>query len=122
MGQRTLFSNYYKIKVMKTTTRNFRSTVFNYAWSIVKSTGKSFSVALIKAWQVFRLKRDMANGKVKFAFEKADGSLRYAIGTLQNVSDIIKGTGRENFKSVPYFDIEANGFRSFKVESLIRIY
>ena len=33
-----------------------------------------------------------------------------------------KGTGPENYKTVRYFDVEANGFRSFKVENLITTY
>jgi hypothetical protein len=107
---------------MKTTKQNFRSAVFNYAWSIVKSTGKSFNIALVKAWQIFKLKRQLSAGKVKFAFEKADGSLRYALGTLKNVSGSIKGTGKQNFKSIAYFDVDADAFRSFKVENLIKIY
>ena len=59
---------------------------------------------------------------VTFAYEKADGSLRKAKGTLQDVQNLIKGTGPENYKTVRYFDVEANGFRSFKVENLITTY
>lgn len=59
---------------------------------------------------------------VTFAYEKADGSLRKAKGTLKDVSNLIKGTGSENYKTVRYFDVEANGFRSFKVENLITVY
>ena len=43
-------------------------------------------------------------------------------GTLQDVQNLIKGTGPENYKTVRYFDVEANGFRSFKVENLITTY
>ena len=107
---------------MKTQQTTFRSKVFKYAWQIVKSTGKSFRIALLKAWQVFKLRKRMAKEIVKFAFEKADGSLRYAYGTLQQTASLVKGTGKENFKSVAYFDTVANGFRSFKVENLIKIY
>ena len=48
--------------------------------------------------------------------------MRKAKGTLKDVSNLIKGTGSENYKTVRYFDVEANGFRSFKVENLITIY
>jgi hypothetical protein len=101
---------------------NFRSKVFKYAWQIVKSTGKSFRIALVKAWQVYKLRKRMVIETVKFAFEKADGSLRYALGTLKDTANLVKGTGKENYKTVAYFDTEANGFRSFKIESLIKIY
>ena len=64
----------------------------------------------------------MKKETVSFAYEKADGSLRKAKGTLQDVSNLIKGTGIENYKTVRYFDVDANGFRSFKVENLITVY
>ena len=105
--------------VMKT---NFRSKVFKYAWQIVRNTGKTFSIALIKAWKLYKLRKRMANEVVKFVFEKSDGSLRYAFGTLKNTSSLVKGTRKENFKSVAYFDIDKQGFRSLKVENLIAIY
>ena len=52
----------------------------------------------------------------------ADGSLRKAKGTLKDVQSLIKGTGSENYKTVRYFDVDANGFRSFKVENFITVY
>ena len=100
---------------------NFRTTVFKRAHEIAKQTGRAFAICLVKAWQIYRLKKAMLKDKVRFAYEKADGSLRYAIGTL--TGDLgIKGTGSPNFKTLAYFDVEANGFRCFKVENLIRIY
>ena len=110
------------MKTMKNQNKSFRSKVFKQAWQIARSTGKSFKISLLKAWQVYKLRKRMTKEIVKFAFEKVDGSLRYAYGTLQQTAKFIKGTGKENFKSVPYFDTEANGFRSFKVDSLIKIY
>lgn len=100
---------------------NFRTQVFKRAHVMAKETGKAFSICLVKAWQLYRLKKAMLKGMVKFAFEKADGSLRYALGTL-NVNWESKGTREPNYKSVPYFDLEANGLRSFKSQNLIRIY
>jgi len=64
----------------------------------------------------------MHRGIVTFAYEKADGSLRRATGTLKDVQSLIKGTGSENYKTVRYFDVDANGFRSFKVENFITAY
>ena len=64
----------------------------------------------------------MHRGIVTFAYEKADGSLRRAKGTLKDVQSLIKGTGSENYKTVRYFDVDANGFRSFKVENFITVY
>ena len=106
---------------MKTSTA-FRTRVFNWAHQLLKSTGKSFSVCLSKAWTLYRLRKRLANETVKIAFEKADGSLRTAYATLKNVSDNIKGTGKPNYKTLAYFDTEANGFRSFRVENFITAY
>mgnify|MGYP001217248065 CR=1 FL=1 len=66
--------------------------------------------------------KTMHKGIVTFAYEKADGSLRKAKGTLKDVQSLIKGTGSENYKTVRYFDVDANGFRSFKVENFITVY
>lgn len=101
---------------------SFRSKVFRYAHQIRTNTGKSFAVCLVKAWQLYRLTKDMSRRVVKFAYEKSDGTLRYASGTLKGISDKIKGTGTPNFKSVSYFDQDQGGFRSFKVENLVHIY
>ncbi|KAA2218534.1 SH3 beta-barrel fold-containing protein [Maribacter flavus] len=99
----------------------FRSQVFKRAHEIARSTGKSFAICLVKAWECYRLKKAMLSNKVRFAYEKADGSLRYAWGTLKGELGI-KGTGKGNLSTVAYFDIEANGFRSFRAGNLIRIY
>ena len=103
---------------MKTST-NFRTRVFNWAHELVRATGKAFAVCLAKAWALYRLRRRMATETVKIAFEKADGSLKTAYATLQGTSNLIKGTGTSNYKTVKYFDTEAEGFRSFKIENFI---
>lgn len=100
----------------------FRSKVFKMAHEMRKATGKAFSICLLKAWQLYRLSKRIKAGVVSFAYEKADGTLRKATGTLKDVQNIIKGTGTENYKTVRYFDVEAGGFRSFRIDSLITIY
>lgn len=101
---------------------NFRSKVFKQAYELMKATGKAFAVCLSRAWALYRLTKRMHKGVVTFAYEKADGSLRKAKGTLKDVENLIKGTGTPNYKTVRYFDIDADGFRSFKVENLITVY
>lgn len=101
---------------------NFRHKVFCMAYELMKATGKAFSVSLSRAWALYRLTKQMHKGVVAFAYEKADGTLRKAKGTLKDVQNLIKGTGSENYKTVRYFDIEANSFRSFKVENFITAY
>ena len=95
--------------------KNFRTKVFKQAHELMRATGKAFAVCLSKAWALYRLTKRMRREIVTFAYEKAKG-------TLQDVQNLIKGTGPENYKTVRYFDVEANGFRSFKVENLITTY
>ena len=95
-------------------TSNFRHKVFCMAYELMKVTGKAFAVCLSRAWALYRLTRQMHKGIVTFAYEKADGSLRKAKGTLKDVQSLIK--------TVRYFDVDANGFRSFKVENFITVY
>lgn len=101
---------------------NFRSKVFKQAYELMKVTGKAFAVCLSKAWALYRLTKRMHQEVVTFTYEKANGSLRKAKGMLKDVQNLIKGTGTPNYKTVRYFDIDANGFRSFKVENLITVY
>ncbi len=93
------------------------------AWAIARATGKAFAVALSKSWQLWRLTKRMRSGAVRFAYEKADGTLRRACGTLHEVANTIKGTGRaDDGRTVKYYDVDAVGWRSFKTENLITIY
>lgn len=101
---------------------NYKQKVFRMAYELVNATGKTFSVCLARAWALHRLTERMRLGTVTFAYERADGSLRKARGTLKNVQGMIKGTGKETFKTVKYYDVEAKGFRSFRVENFITIY
>lgn len=101
---------------------SFRHKVFRMAYELVHATGKTFAVCLSKAWALYRLTKQMRGGIVSFAYEKADGSLRKAKGTLKDIQGLVKGTGKENYKTVRYFDVDAGGFRSFKVENFITSY
>lgn len=105
-----------------TVMKNFRSKVLRQAYEMMKATGKAFAVCLAKAWAIYWFYKRMKKETVSFDYEKADGNLRKAKGTLQNVSNLIKGIGIENCMMVRYFDVNVNGFRSFKVENLIIVY
>ena len=100
------------------------STIMRRAWALFRTTRKTFSVCLSKAWQLYRLTDRMRSGTVRFAYKKADGTLRRACGTLQSIIATIKGAGRrpDDGRTVKYYDIEAAGWRSFKVENFITIY
>ena len=99
------------------------SAIMRRAWQIARATGKAFAVALSKSWQLYRLTKRMRAGVVRFAYEKADGTLRKAIGTLKDTAALVKGTGRpDDGRTVRYFDFEADGWRSFRVENFVTVY
>lgn len=106
---------------MKTVSYTFRTKVFRQAWELVRETGKSFAVCLAKAWTLYRLKKELSKGVVKFAYEKIDGSLRKAYGTLKDIDYTPKGK-ESSIKTFSYFDVEANSFRCFRISNLITVY
>ena len=93
------------------------------AWSFVKRNGFTMSEALKTAWLNFKVKRALYSGIVRFYFQKIDGSIREAYGTLR--SDLCPqtlGTGRKPSPSVQtYFDTEKQEWRCFKIANLLRI-
>lgn len=90
--------------------------LFKMAWAIVGQFN-SFAEALTAAWKAIKLASQMKKGVVSFSFKKIDGSIRKAIGTLK---DVPATKGNESAHSaLTYFDLEANGWRSAKIENLI---
>lgn len=83
------------------------------------------SVAKILADEKARIVDKMKEGVCEFEFFKKDGSLRKAKGTLKDVEDTIKGTGKssdEDEEHNPllqkYFDVEKQSWRCFLVKNL----
>lgn len=69
---------------------------------------------------MYRLAKMMrTKDQVSFAYEKKDGSLRRAYGTLKNVGQFVKGTGKTSTGAFHYWDLEAAAFRCFRVENLV---
>jgi hypothetical protein len=104
---------------------NFRVRVMKYANQLRKSTVEPWKVCMIKAWQLYKLAKAMRQGEVTFYYYKADGSVRKAIGTLQNLPAGITLGGKKmtkpSYKTLAYFDTEKQSFRSFKIENLIAV-
>lgn len=102
---------------------NFRVRVMKYAWQLFKATGQAWKLCMIKAWQLYRLAKSMREGVVSFFYQKADGTIRKAHGTLMNVPAGATMSGKRitkpSFKTMSYFDVDKNSFRCFKVENLI---
>lgn len=95
-------------------------TIMKTAWNFFKITDLSFSECLKKAWANFKLVKKMQTGIVRFYFQKIDGTLREAFGTLRNVQDKVQGDRRTKNENVQvYFDTEKQEFRCFKKWNLV---
>lgn len=99
------------------------SNIMTLAWQFVKKNGYTMSEALKVAWRNFKLKQAMYKGIVRFHFQKVDGSLREAFGTLkEDLLPTTQGTGRKaNNTLQTYFDTEKGEWRCFKLANLVRI-
>lgn len=99
-------------------------TIMTMAWQFVKRNGFTMSEALHAAWLNFKLKVAMAVRIVKFYFQKVDGSIREAYGTLDaSIMPQISGndTRKKNDTVQVYFDSERGDWRCFKKANLISI-
>lgn len=106
-------------KTMKTQMRE----VMTLAWQMVKKNGYTMAEALKTAWRNIKLRTQMQQRIVKFYFQKVDGSIREAYGTLKKT--LIPATGESNRKKndtvQTYFDSEKQAWRCYKKANLIRI-
>lgn len=109
---------------MATEKRNQLSEIMRMAWQFVKKNGYSMSEALKTAWMNIKLKAAMKERIVKFYFQKVDGSIREAYGTLKE-SLLPENKGTDNRKKSDtvqvYFDTEKSEYRCYKVANLVRI-
>lgn len=108
---------------MSTTLKNTLREVMQLAWQFVKKNGYSLSEALKVAWMNIKLMVQMKKRIVKFYFQKVDGSLREAFGTLsESVIPQTQSNGRKmNDTCQVYFDTERESWRCFKKANLIKI-
>ena len=98
--------------------------IMQMAWQFVKRNGFTMAEALKAAWLNFKLKVAMAVRIVKFYFQKVDGSVREAYGTLDasRVPQISgNDTRKKNDTVQAYFDTERESWRCFKKANLLRI-
>lgn len=99
-------------------------SIMQMAWQFVKRNGFTMSEALHAAWLNFKLKVAMAVRIVKFYFQKVDGSIREAYGTL-NASVVPQISGNDNRRKNDtvqvYYDSERGDWRCYKKANLIRI-
>ena len=82
------------------------------------------SLALKQAWWFESFRNALSNGFARFTYYKKDGSTRTALGTRSPSlipTDKLPKCPKDNdeweerAKSIPYFDLEKNEWRSFSV-------
>lgn len=93
------------------------------AWRFFRITGESFAECLKKAWANFKLVAAMRTRIVKFYFQKVDGTIREAYGTLRpDAIPVTTGDDRRRNDTVQtYFDTEVQEYRCFKKLNLVAI-
>lgn len=93
------------------------------AWQFVKRNGFTMAEALREAWLNYKLRVAMAAKIVKFYFQKVDGTIREAYGTLNpSVMPATNGSNRKTNDTVQtYYDTEVCEFRCFKRANLLRM-
>lgn len=103
--------------------RNVLHDIMSLAWQFVKRNGFTMSEALKLAWVNIKLKAAMKQRIVKFYFQKVDGSMREAYGTLkENLIPATSGDNRKRNDTVQvYFDTEKQEYRCYKKANLISI-
>ena len=94
------------------------------AWAVKREDGVTMSTALRLAWKSYRLKSQMRDDVVRFAFRKLDGTVREAVGTLlpSIVPSYKRRTDRAhtpNFSTQAYYDMDRQSFRCYKVSCLL---
>lgn len=92
---------------------------------IAKRTG-SLEMGIAKAMLIEQLKQKMANGVAHFIFQKKNGELREMFATTCKplIEKHINGRGvsRELYCTTCAFDVEIGQFRSFRWESIIKVF
>lgn len=95
--------------------------LFQNAWTMFKAgLFNSFAEALKAAWQRLKVTNGLKSGVLTFVYIKTDGSIRKATGTLTGLNYEAKGSQKQNIPQVvKYFDLEAQSFRSFRIDRFI---
>lgn len=109
---------------MSTKMKSTMKEVMLLAWQFVRKNGYTMSDALKVAWANIKLRAQMKSRIVKFYFQKVDGTLREAWGTLnEKLVPATSGNDKraKNETIQVYYDSEKQSWRSFKRANLIQI-
>ena len=94
--------------------------------NVIAERTQNLLMAGAKAMMIETLKEKLRNGVAHFVFIKRNGEIREAFGTT-NAAVAAKytngnGISREYFKTTAYFDIEKGEWRSFRWESIVKVF
>ena len=94
--------------------------------AVIAERTNNLLMAGAKAMMIQELKSKLHNGVAHFIFIKKNGEIREAFGTT-NAAVAAKytngnGCSREYFKTTAYFDIEKGEWRSFRWESIVKVF
>ena len=94
--------------------------------NVIAQRTQNLLVAGAKAMMIQQLKHQLHNGVAHFLYIKKNGEVREAWGTT-NATLAYKytngnGISREYFKTTAYFDIEKGEWRSFRWESIVKVF
>ncbi|MDR0573034.1 MAG: SH3 beta-barrel fold-containing protein [Tannerella sp.] len=104
--------------------KQFLSELMLLAWQFVKRNGFTIAEAMKVAWANMKLRILMAIRIVKFYFQKVDGSIREAYGTLSDrlvPATAGNDTRKKNDTVQTYFDTEKQEWRCFKKANLVYV-
>ena len=92
---------------------------------IAERTG-SLEMGIAKAMLIEQLKAKLKTSVAHFIFQKKNGELREMFATTCKplIARHVKGRGvsRENYATTAVFDVEKGAWRSFRWESLIKVF
>lgn len=77
-----------------------------------------------QAWQIVRLRTALRLGATRFVFQKQDGKVREAYGTLNPTLFQYEHKGSDRAESptaIKYFDLDKNAWRSFRAERILKV-
>ena len=94
--------------------------------NVIAERTQNLLMAGAKGMMIQNLKEKLRNGVAHFIFIKKNGEIREAFGTTNSsvASKYTNGNGisREYFKTTAYFDIEKGEWRSFRWESIVKVF
>lgn len=94
--------------------------------NVIAERTQNLLIAGAKAMMIQNLKEKLRNGVAHFLYIKKDGTIREAWGTtnaaLAHKYTNGNGVSSEIFKTTAYFDIEKSSWRSFRWESIVKVF